>query len=99
MVGAPVPAAVCRWGLYPRCPGVGRCLPGVYRSSSSVVVLVVLVLVAHEEERDTTDKRAARETVRLMTKLWLVTPRDTKPKKRETGLGVTYIHTYVYMYV
>jgi len=30
-----VPAAVCRWGLCPRCPGAGRCLPGVYISSSS----------------------------------------------------------------
>jgi len=26
----PVPAAVCRWGLCPRCPGVGRCFSGVY---------------------------------------------------------------------
>jgi len=26
--------AVCRWGLCPRCPGVGRCLSGVNVSSS-----------------------------------------------------------------
>jgi len=26
-------AAVCRWELCPRCPGVGRCLSGVYISS------------------------------------------------------------------
>ena len=26
---------VNRWGLCPRCPGVGRCLSGVNRSSSS----------------------------------------------------------------
>jgi len=24
-----VPAAVCRWGVGPRCPGVGRCLSWV----------------------------------------------------------------------
>ena len=30
VVGAAVPAAVCRWGLFPCCPGVGRCLSGVY---------------------------------------------------------------------
>jgi len=30
VVGAAVPAAVCRWGLCPCCPGVGRCLSGVY---------------------------------------------------------------------
>jgi len=35
VVGAAVPAAVCRWGLCPCCPGVGRCLSGVYISSSA----------------------------------------------------------------
>jgi len=32
VVGAAVPAAVCRWGAVPCCPGpgVGRCLSGVY---------------------------------------------------------------------
>jgi len=30
VVGAAVPAAVCRWGLCPRCSGVGRCFSGVY---------------------------------------------------------------------
>ena len=35
VVGAAEPAAVCRWGLCPRCPGVGMCLLGVYISSSS----------------------------------------------------------------
>jgi len=30
MVGAAVPAAVCRWGLCPCCPDVGRCLSGIY---------------------------------------------------------------------
>jgi len=30
VVGAAVPAVVCRWGLCPCCPGVGRCLSGVY---------------------------------------------------------------------
>jgi len=30
VVGAAVPAAVCRWGLCRCCPGVGRCLSGVY---------------------------------------------------------------------
>jgi len=29
VVGAAVPAAVCRWGLAPCCPDVGRCLSGV----------------------------------------------------------------------
>jgi len=29
VVGAAVPAAVCRWGLCSCCPGVGRCLSGV----------------------------------------------------------------------
>jgi len=38
VVGAAVPAAVCRWRLCPRCPGVGRCLSGVYLSSSSARV-------------------------------------------------------------
>jgi len=33
VVGAAVPVVVCRWGLCPRCPGVGRCLSGVYVSS------------------------------------------------------------------
>jgi len=28
VVGAAVPAAVCRWGLFPRCLGMGRCLSG-----------------------------------------------------------------------
>ena len=28
VVVAAVPAAVCRWGLCPCCPGVGRCLSG-----------------------------------------------------------------------
>ena len=32
--GVVVPAAVCRWGLCPRGPGVARCLSGVYLSSS-----------------------------------------------------------------
>jgi len=36
---AAVPAAVCRWGLCPRCPGVRSCLSGVYLSSSVGVVL------------------------------------------------------------
>jgi len=36
LVGAAVPAAVCRWGLCSLCPGVGRCLSGV--NISSVVV-------------------------------------------------------------
>jgi len=35
VVGAAVPAAVCRWGLCPRCSGVGRCLSGVYISSKT----------------------------------------------------------------
>jgi len=30
VVGAVVTAAVCRWGLCLCCPGVGRCLSGVY---------------------------------------------------------------------
>jgi len=30
VVGAAVPAAVCRWGLCRCCPDVGRCLSGVY---------------------------------------------------------------------
>jgi len=34
VVGAAVPAAVCRWGLCSCCPGVERCLSGVYESSS-----------------------------------------------------------------
>ena len=29
VVGAAVPAAVCRWGLRSRCPGVGRCFGGM----------------------------------------------------------------------
>jgi len=33
VVGAAVPAAVCRWGLCPCCPGVGRCLSGVNNHS------------------------------------------------------------------
>ena len=33
VVGAAVPAAVCRWGLCSRCPGVGKFLSGVYLSS------------------------------------------------------------------
>jgi len=32
VVGAAAPAAVCRWGVCPQCPGVGRCLSGVYIS-------------------------------------------------------------------
>jgi len=35
VLGAAVLAAVCRWGLCPRCPGVGRCLLGVNMSSAS----------------------------------------------------------------
>jgi len=34
VVGAAVPAAVCRWALWPRFPGVRRCRSGVYLSSS-----------------------------------------------------------------
>jgi len=30
VVGVAVPAAMCRWGLCPCCPDVGRCLLGVY---------------------------------------------------------------------
>ena len=33
VVGAAVPAAVCRWGLCPCCPSVARCLSGVNISS------------------------------------------------------------------
>jgi len=33
--GGMVAAAVCCWGLYPRCPGVVRCLSGVNISSST----------------------------------------------------------------
>jgi len=33
VMGAAVLAAVCRWGLCPCCPNVGRCLSGVYESS------------------------------------------------------------------
>ena len=33
MVGAAVPAAACRWGLCPRCPGGERCFSGVDTSS------------------------------------------------------------------
>jgi len=29
VMGAAVPAASCRWGLRPCCPGVGRCLSRV----------------------------------------------------------------------
>jgi len=36
VVGAAVPAAVGRWGLYPCCPDVGRCLSGVYNHHRSV---------------------------------------------------------------
>ena len=28
VVGAAVPAVLCRWGPCPRCPSVGRCLAG-----------------------------------------------------------------------
>ena len=35
VVGAVMPAAVCRCGLFPRCPFMGRCLSGVGISSSS----------------------------------------------------------------
>ena len=42
VVGAAVPAAVCRWGLCP-CPGVGRCLSRV-NNHNSYAVLVVLGL-------------------------------------------------------
>jgi len=34
VVGASVPAAVCRWGLCPHCPCVGRCLSWVNIPSS-----------------------------------------------------------------
>jgi len=44
-----VPAALCRWGLCPRCPGVGRCLSGVHGSSSSHAV-PRRKTVAHPEE-------------------------------------------------
>jgi len=37
VVRAAVPAAMCRWGLCPRCPGVGRCLSGVNRSTLPVM--------------------------------------------------------------
>jgi len=54
VVGAAVPAAVCCWGLCPRCPGVGRCLSGVNISSPM------------EASRDTSslDGPAADETPR-----------------------------------
>jgi len=35
LLGAAVPAAVCRWGMCSRCPGVGMCLAVVYLSSSA----------------------------------------------------------------
>ena len=42
-VGAAVPTPVCRWGLCPCCPGVGRCLSGVNISSSSASPLCLSV--------------------------------------------------------
>ena len=36
VMGAPVPTAVSRWGLCPRCPGSGRCVSGVNVSSSQL---------------------------------------------------------------
>jgi len=37
VVGAAVPAAVCRWGLCPCCPDVGWCLSGVYNHHISML--------------------------------------------------------------
>jgi len=44
-VGAAVPAAVCRWGLCPCCPGVGRCLSGVYNHHHMHIYIVDIMCI------------------------------------------------------
>jgi len=57
VVGATVLTTVCRWGRCPRCPGVGRCLSGVYSSlflSYNVLCVdfkVVAPLLVRETQR------------------------------------------------
>jgi len=42
VVGAAVPAAVCRWGLCPCCPDVGRCISGVYNHHLGTHILAFI---------------------------------------------------------
>ena len=46
IVGAVVPAAVCRWGVYPLSPGVRRCLSGV-----NIIVISSLGLSGSAKDR------------------------------------------------
>jgi len=53
VVGAAVPAAVCRWGLCPCCPGpdVGRCLSGVYNGYIIICPELLFQWLRDEEEQ------------------------------------------------
>ena len=59
--GAAVPAAVCRWGLCPCCPGVGRCLSGVY--ISLIILLPVPTAKAPRPPRSSTPSSTAPPSV------------------------------------
>jgi len=51
VVGAAAPTAVCRWGLCPRCPGVGRRVSGVY--VYIIIVAVTSMAPDMKRKRDT----------------------------------------------
>jgi len=59
VVGAAVPAAVCRWGLCPCCPGVeGVSLGG---KQSSLIPLTLSVSAAHAQAADGGPQLTQRE--------------------------------------
>jgi len=60
--GGAVPAAVCRWGLCPCCPGVGRCLSGVNNHHRGPIYIEYSLHLVHLVS-DGQAARRARELV------------------------------------
>jgi len=79
--GAAVPVAVCCWGLFPRCPGVGSWLSGVNTSSFEELAPA---------------RSAARPPPRLTATAHADDPTKKRNECMKTCLIYRYIYVYVY---
>jgi len=75
VVGAAVPAAMRRWGLCSRCPGVGRCLSGVN----------IIIIDGNESERDVFKKEMGALVCVAPETGWAVNGRPTLPPRRPSA--------------
>ena len=107
VVGAAVPAAVCRWGLCSCCPGVGRCLSGVNNHQRVALARCgcgYVYAYIHRYAYAYIQQRGDSRTAKLWARACSSTPLACEQVyyKRVAcryRYVYAYIHRYVYAYV